>query len=355
MIDKSGMQADNYDNENQNIEPDTLMKEQIIATGCDCSCGCGRGKTGTEGGREKGDYRKVSQSSGKTVMKSITMLMTSQIDSYETNEAKSSRREEIIMETSTIVTFSNKCSMSSYAFMKRSLPTEGTCITELLQLIDSEEKTNLDNDEQVAKRLSSKTVANNKRPDILIMANQMYHALNTLLDSSSVINMTTVILQITKFALLQEKKALARLWHKEIKFLFLRCRVPLDKAIENLVKKIFNYDLCSNDVEEKDGQGKEGLNIIILTKTEIEEFISQEVVIEQILYRYLIKTDRTKLKKCGTIERLILFTREAFIVHYTKYNVKAIKEFDNITIGYKVPSKSGKNIISRLSLGNNEQ
>ncbi|CAI2201347.1 4407_t:CDS:1, partial [Funneliformis geosporum] len=48
----------------------------------------------------------------------------------------------------------------------------------------------------------------------------------------------------------QEEKALARLWYEEIKCLFLRCRVPSDEAIENLVKKIFNYDLCSNDVEE---------------------------------------------------------------------------------------------------------
>ncbi|CAI2190329.1 3644_t:CDS:1, partial [Funneliformis geosporum] len=66
-------------------------------------------------------------------------------------------------------------------------------------------------------------------------------------------------------------------------------------------------------------------------------------------------TDRTKLKKCDTIECLILFTKEAFRVHYTNYNVKAIKELDSITISYKVPSRSGKNIASRLSLGNNEQ
>ncbi|CAI2198294.1 12086_t:CDS:1, partial [Funneliformis geosporum] len=62
--------------------------------------------------------------------------------------------------------------------------------------------------------------------------------------------------------------------------------------------------------------------------------MSQEVI-EQILYRYLTGTDRTKLKKCGTMERLVLFAKEAFIVHYTKYNVKAIKELDSITIGYK--------------------
>ncbi|CAI2185217.1 8529_t:CDS:2 [Funneliformis geosporum] len=152
--------------------------------------------------------------------------MTSQIDSHETNEAESSGREEIIMETFIIVTSSNKSdvtyyiknhdndnnydnndeneddmsivfasSMLSYTPIKCSLSTEGTCITELLQFRDSEEK----------------TMANNKRPDILTMTNQMYHALNTSLDSSSVINMTTTISQTTKSALSQEEKALARL------------------------------------------------------------------------------------------------------------------------------------------------
>ncbi|CAI2199590.1 4013_t:CDS:2, partial [Funneliformis geosporum] len=271
-------------------------------------------------------------------------------------------------------------SMSSYAPMKCSLLTERTCITELLQLTDSKEETghyhekrtkitkannkrksyaiykDLDNDEQVTERLSSKTgkpeafreMTNAfevyqwliiKRPDILTMANQMYHAFNIL------------------------------------------CRVPPDEAIENLVKKIFDYDLCNNDAEEvichskrvltdfcskfnkriamkvnelKERRSRKGLNIIIPTRTEIEEFMSQEII-KQILYRYLTKTDRTKLKKCDTMERLVLFAREAFIVYYTKYNVKAIKKLDSITIGYKVPSRYGKNIASRLSLGDNEQ
>ncbi|CAI2200532.1 18302_t:CDS:2, partial [Funneliformis geosporum] len=102
-----------------------------------------------------------------------------------------------------------------------------------------------------------------------------------------------------------EEKALVRLWHEEIKCLFLRCRVSPDEAIENLVKKIFNYDLCSNDVEEvicyskrvltdfyskfnkkiaikvnelKERQSRKRLNIIIPIRTEIENFISQEVI-----------------------------------------------------------------------------
>uniref|UniRef100_U9UT93 Uncharacterized protein n=2 Tax=Rhizophagus irregularis TaxID=588596 RepID=U9UT93_RHIID len=85
------------------------------------------------------------------------------------------------------------------------------------------------------------------------------------------------------------------------------------------------------------------------TTTEIEEFMSQEVV-KQLLFRYLATTDKAKLKKCGIMERLVLFVVEAFKVHYVKYDVKTIKDLDRITMECKVPSRSGKNIASRLSL-----
>jgi hypothetical protein len=173
----------------------------------------------------------------------------------------------------------------------------------------------------------------------------------------------------------EDEKTLARLWHEEIKCLFLRCRAPPDVAIERLVKNIFNYDLYSNNAEEVIGHSKRVLtdfrskvNKKIDTKvhefkesrlragqrttpttTEIEEFMSQEVV-EQLLFRYLAATDKAKLKKCGTMERLVLFVVEAFKVHYVKYDVKTIKDLDRITMECKVPSRSGKNIASRLSL-----
>ena len=90
--------------------------------------------------------------------------------------------------------------------------------------------------------------------------------------------------------------------------------------------------------------------MITPTRSEISEFISQEVV-EKVLHRYLSGTDKNRLKSCDTMEKLILMVREAFTVHYTTYNIKAIKNLDNITMGCKVPSRSGKNIASRLSLG----
>lgn len=213
-----------------------------------------------------------------------------------------------------------------------------------------------------------------ERPDILTMANQMTNAINTSLDSSSV-NMATTTVQPSKPAP-QVEKSLARLWHEEVKCLFLRCRAPPKEAIECLVRKIFNYDLYSNDAEEvichskrvltdfrskfnkkitalvnelKDKRLREGRNTAAPSRTEIAEFISQDVV-ENVLSRYLTGTDRHGLKRCGTMEKLVQMVREAFIVHYTNYNTKAIKNLDSITKDCRIPSRSGKNIASRLSL-----
>jgi hypothetical protein len=213
-----------------------------------------------------------------------------------------------------------------------------------------------------------------ERPDILTMANQMTHALNTSLDSCPA-NMTTTTVQPSKPAP-QEEKSLARLWHEEIKCLFLRCRAPPNEVIESLVRKIFNYDLYSNDAEEvichskrvltdfrskfnkkiialvnelKDIQSRERRNATTPTKSEIAEFISQDVV-ENVLGRYLTGTNRNSLKRCGTMEKLIQMVREAFMVHYTNYNIGAIKNLDSITKDCKVPSRSGKNIASGLLL-----
>ncbi|CAI2197825.1 165_t:CDS:2, partial [Funneliformis geosporum] len=100
--------------------------------------------------------------------------------------------------------------------------------------------------------------------------------------------------------------------------------------------------------ELKDKRVKKGLEIATITRLKVNKFISQEVV-EQILDRYLKGTNRKMLKNCRTIERLVLFVREAFKVHYTAYNVKAIKKLNNIIMDFKVLSRSGKNIALKLS------
>jgi len=182
-----------------------------------------------------------------------------------------------------------------------------------------------------------------ERQDILLMAYQMYNALNTSLDSPLVNMLTSSPMMKPAAVMPNDEKNLARLWHEEIKCLFLRCRVPPDEVIERLVTKIFNYDLYSNDAEEiichskrvltdfrsklnkkigarvvefKDKRIREGQTIAPMpTGAEIEEFLSIEVA-ERILDRYLKGTDKNKLKKCGTMEKLLLFVIEVFKIHY---------------------------------------
>jgi hypothetical protein len=217
-----------------------------------------------------------------------------------------------------------------------------------------------------------------KRPDILFMAYHMYNAMNTSLDSE--VNMST---SFPNFSTMERPigdtnnkiKELALLWHEEIKCLFLKSRMPPDEAIEELITKIFNYDLCSSNATEvichskrvltdfrskfnfkvntkvkefKEIRRREG-SITAPTRTDIEEFMSVKVV-ERILNRYLKGTNKTKLKRCGTMEQLIIFVREAFRIHYEKYNIEAIKGLDIITRDLEIPSRSGKDIASKISL-----
>ena len=207
-----------------------------------------------------------------------------------------------------------------------------------------------------------------ERPDILAMANQMANSLNTPLDSPPV-NITTTTSQTINPA----QKSLARLWQEEIMCLFLRCRVPPDEAIESLVKEIFKFDLFTKDAGEVICHSKRTLTdfrsklnkklsekacefkeirsgkgfLTAPSRSEIEEFISQDVV-EKILFRYLPGTNKNKLKKCGTMEKLALFVRKAINVHFTTYDIEGVKELDNITINCKMLSRSSKDIASKL-------
>ena len=90
-----------------------------------------------------------------------------------------------------------------------------------------------------------------ERPDILAMVKQMHDAMNTSLDLPLANNIPTApMLKSATTMLVDDEKSLIRLWHEEIKCLFLRCRAPPDEAIESLVKTIFNYNLYSNSAEE---------------------------------------------------------------------------------------------------------
>ncbi|CAG8716392.1 1403_t:CDS:2, partial [Funneliformis mosseae] len=164
-------------------------------------------------------------------------------------------------------------------------------------------------------------------------------------------NLPTAILQITKPGITQpEERSLARLWHEEIKCLFLRCRNPSDAAIESLIVKIFNYELYSSLQKLQEFKEIRTRERQMTAPTNLESKNLYLEIAEKILNRYLKGTNINKLKRCGIMERLALMIREAFKVHYIFYNTKAIKELDNITVDCMVPSRSKKNIASKLSL-----
>ncbi|CAB4493697.1 unnamed protein product [Rhizophagus irregularis] len=210
-----------------------------------------------------------------------------------------------------------------------------------------------------------------ERPDVLSMANQMRDSMNISLDlPATVIHQPTIASNNNV-----EDKGLARLWHEEIKCLFLRCRNPPDGTIENLIANIFDYELYSNEAVEiichskrvlTDFRSKFNKNIASLvdefknkrsregqisapSRTEIDEFITRAVA-KQVLKRYLNGTNVDRLIKCGTMDKLETLIKEAFKICYNNYDIQAVKKLDDLTIDCKVPSKSGKNIASKLLL-----
>ncbi|CAG8732355.1 7240_t:CDS:2, partial [Dentiscutata erythropus] len=197
------------------------------------------------------------------------------------------------------------------------------------------------------------------RPDILVAANQMRNSMYISIDSP-----ITAIPQseVTTSTNISEDKELARLWHEEMKCLFLRCRNPTVRVIENLIVKIFIYELYSNEAVEiicyskqvlTDFRSKFNQKIAILiqefkdrlpsekqvstpSRIDMNEYITQEVA-EQTLKRYLSSTDMDKLKKYRTMEKLLMLIRKAFKIYYYAYNTKAVKELDYLTIDCKIP------------------
>ncbi|RGB39176.1 hypothetical protein C1646_754842 [Rhizophagus diaphanus] len=116
-----------------------------------------------------------------------------------------------------------------------------------------------------------------ERPYVLVMTNQMYNAMNTSLDLPLVNNIPTALISKATAAIsANDEKALARLWHEEIKCLFPGCRAPPDDAIGNLIDaKVHEF----REIRVKKGK------TTALARSEIEEFMTSEVV-EQISNRH---------------------------------------------------------------------
>ena len=80
----------------------------------------------------------------------------------------------------------------------------------------------------------------------------------------------------------------------------------------------------------------------------IEQFISENVVAQKILARYLVATNETELRNNGSFVRLVRFVRKAFKIHYKDGDTKKIKDLDMMTKDLAIPSRSGHNLASSL-------
>jgi hypothetical protein len=88
----------------------------------------------------------------------------------------------------------------------------------------------------------------------------------------------------------------------------------------------------------------------LVTDAEVIEFISEDVVTKRILRRQLAVVEMNELKKKNSLEKLIEFSRESFKIHWNGKNIDAIKSLDHITKNLVIPSRSGINIASSLTL-----
>ncbi|CAG8713474.1 16680_t:CDS:2, partial [Racocetra fulgida] len=116
-----------------------------------------------------------------------------------------------------------------------------------------------------------------ERPDILVTANQMRNAMQTSLDSSTVMISQSEV------------------------------------------------TIASRNITD-DKKRHSGEQISIPSRSDINKFITQEVV-EQILKRYLSGTNMDKLTRCGTMDQLTKLIKKAFKIFFTTYNTKADAKF----------------------------
>jgi hypothetical protein len=92
----------------------------------------------------------------------------------------------------------------------------------------------------------------------------------------------------------------------------------------------------------------------VLLQTDVDDFISREVVTKRILNRYFSAVDISELPE-NSMNKLIEFSRECFRIAWeekdetdTKIFYSRIKELDRDTERLEIPSRSGKNFASLL-------
>ena len=92
----------------------------------------------------------------------------------------------------------------------------------------------------------------------------------------------------------------------------------------------------------------------MLLQSDINDFISREVITKRILNRYFLAVDISELPE-NSMNKLIEFSRECFRIAWeekdetdTKIFYNQIKELDRDTERLEIPSRSGKNFASLI-------
>jgi len=92
----------------------------------------------------------------------------------------------------------------------------------------------------------------------------------------------------------------------------------------------------------------------VLLQSDINDFISREVITKRILNRYFLAVDISELPE-NSMNKLIKFSRECFRIAWeekdetdTKIFYNRIKELDRDTERLEIPSRSGKNFASLI-------
>ncbi|CAG8831784.1 4237_t:CDS:2, partial [Cetraspora pellucida] len=144
---------------------------------------------------------------------------------------------------------------------------------------------------------------------------------------------------------------------KEIKCLFLRMRNPSSTCIDEFIKRIFGYSPCSNEGKEietrtkkalgdfrhklnlsvvelidnfKKTRERKGITVTSLSNENIKKFIDENVV-SNLLKRYISGTNKSELKRCRSLEKLVHLIHEMFRIHWRGKNIVQVKNLDNIT------------------------
>ncbi|CAG8829993.1 20986_t:CDS:2, partial [Cetraspora pellucida] len=190
-----------------------------------------------------------------------------------------------------------------------------------------------------------------KHPHILKLASQMHIASLLPVTHASEFGEPSNSLAMSSANTIDNRNN-AHLWDEETKCLFLQMRNPPSTCIDEFIKRIFGYLLYSNEGKEIEAiikKALEGITVTSLLNKDIKKFIDENVV-SNLLKQYISGTNKSELKRCRLLEKLVHLIREMFRIHWREKNIVQVKNLDNITKNMHIPSKSGLNIASKLNI-----